>query len=105
MNLLLVDDHGHAVLAVLALAAVQPDRPGVVDHDGEDGDLAHGQAGSDGLEARVDSGDARVDRRDGRAGLLKRRLGDGVVSSAELELNHGANGGCDLLGRVDLSAV
>lgn len=90
-NSLLVDDHRHARLAVLALTAVQPDRAGAVDHDGEGRDLTLGGAGSDGHEARVDTEDARVDRRDGRARIVKVGLSDSVVAGTELELDHGAN--------------
>jgi len=34
LDLLLVDNHGHSVLAMLSLRAVQPHWGGVLDHDG-----------------------------------------------------------------------
>ena len=84
---------------MLALGAVDPEGVRVVDHDGEDGDLAHGLAGGDGLVARVDSEDALVDGRDGQARVVKVGLRHRVVAAAELELDHGADGGGDLLRR------
>lgn len=90
---------------MLGLTAVQPDRGGVVDHDGEGRDLALGGAGSDGLEARVDTEDARVDRRDGRARVVKVGLSDSVVAGTELELDHGANCSGDAVRREDQRVV
>lgn len=97
----LVDDHDHTALAVTALGAVEPDGAGVVDHDAVDGDLTrlHGVHGGD--VASVDTDGRSVNGRDGSAGLVEGGLGDGVVSSHELELDHGADGGGDLVGREE----
>ena len=75
----LIDDHDHALLAVAGLAAEEPDGFGVVDHDGEDGDLAVG--GVDGHEAGFDhgAGGRGVGLGKGDAGRVKGGLGDGVV--------------------------
>lgn len=81
---------------MLSLAAVQPHGLGVVDHDCEDGDHAHGLARVDGLEARVDALDAGVDVGDGDTSVVKGRLGDGVVAGPELELHHGTGLSGDL---------
>lgn len=97
-NLLFIDDQGHALFAVRTLAAEEPHRLGVVDHDGEDGNLALGNAGGDGLVRREDAQGAGVDLLDGLARVVKVGLGDGVVASEKLELDHGARLGLDLLG-------
>lgn len=94
----LVDDHDHAVLAVLALGAVQPHGVGVVDHDGVDGHLAHGGAGGKGNIAGVDAGDVLDEVVDGRARVVEGGLGDGVVAAHELELDGIADGGLDVVG-------
>jgi hypothetical protein len=95
----LVDNHGHAVLAVRASAAEEPQRPGVVDHDGESGNLAHGRAGRNVLEAGPDGGASAVGSGDGgKASLVEAGLSDGVSSSPELELDHGAGCGSDSIG-------
>lgn len=83
-----------------ALATVNPDGLGVVDLDGEDWELALGLASSDGLEARgkvLLAGIGLVER---DARVVEVGLGDGVVASKELELNHGAGLSGDLLGEV-----
>ena len=72
MDLLLVDHTSHAILAVTAvgLGAVEPDRVGVVDGDGEGcGGRRHG--GWD--KAREESASERM------AGISKARLSDSVV--------------------------
>lgn len=96
--LLLIDDQGHALFAVGALAAEEPHRLGVVDHDGKDGNLALGYTGGDGLVRREDTQGAGVDLLDGLARVVEVGLGDGVVTSKELELDHGARLSLDLLG-------
>lgn len=53
------------------LAAEQPEGFGVVDHDGEDGDLALGNAGGGRLERGVDTGNAGVDGGDGDTRIVK----------------------------------
>lgn len=97
-NLLLVNDHHHTVLAVLALGAVQPHGGGALDLDGEDGDLALGGGGGDGLVSGVDALGGGVDVLDGDARVVEGGLDNGVVAAAELELDHGADGGVDLVG-------
>lgn len=81
-----------------ALAAEQPDGLGVVDHDGEDRDLAHGDAGGNGLEGREDAGGAGVDAGDGDAWVVEVGLSDGMVTGPELELDHAAGLGFNLAG-------
>lgn len=81
-----------------SLAAEQPDGLGVVDHDGEDGDLTHGCAGGDRLEGGEDAGGARVDAGDGNAWVVEVGLSDGVVAGPELELDHAAGLGFNLAG-------
>lgn len=82
---------------MLALAAVDPDRLGVVDHDGEDGDLLLGGPGSNGHVAGPDAGDGAVDLVDGRARVVKVGLRDGVVAGPELELDHGPRSSLDVV--------
>lgn len=81
-----------------SLAAVEPDGLGIVNHDGEYGELVLGSAGSDRLKAREDALDSGVDLADGLAGVVKVRLRDGVITGKELKLDHGTGLGLDLLG-------
>lgn len=97
-DILLVDNQGHALFAVGALTAEEPHGLGVVDHDCEDGNLVLGGTGGDGLVRREDAQGAGVDLLDGLARVIEIRLGNGVVASKELELDHGARLGLDLLG-------
>lgn len=97
---LLVDNHGHSAGAVLSLAAENPDGLGIVDHDGEDGDLLLGGTGSNWHEAGPDASNGAVDLGDGSAGVVKVGLGDSVVASPELELNHGSDSSLDVVGVV-----
>lgn len=85
-----------------ALAAVEPQGLGVVDENGVDGHLAEVAALLSRHEAGLDSSDGGAvgGLGDGHAGLVKVGLGDGVVAGPELELDHAAGGGCDLLGPV-----
>lgn len=92
----LVDDHGHTLGAVRSLAAEEPEGLGVVDHDGENGDVV--LVGRDGHEGGEDSGLGGVDVVDGLARVVKVRLGQTVIAVEELELNHGTGLGLDLLG-------
>lgn len=71
-----------------ALAAEEPHGLGIVHHDSKDGNLALGCAGGDGLVCREDALGAGVDFIDGRARMIEVGLGEGVVTSKELELNH-----------------
>jgi len=104
INSRLVDDHDVTVLAVAVLGAVDPDGSGAVDHDGVDGDHAHGGAGGDGQEARVEARHVAV-RRDGLARVVKGGLGDGVVARGELELHRLAGGHAQVVGLVRSRAV
>lgn len=83
---------------MLALAAVQPDGLGILDHDGVDGDHAVSLASVYGLESGVDALDAGVDIGDGYASIVEGGLSDGVVASPELELHHSTRLGLDLVG-------
>ena len=83
---------------MLGLAAVQPQRLLILDHDRVDRNHPHALAGFHGLEARVDTLDAGVDVVDGDTRVVEGGLGDGVVTSPELELHHCAGLGGDLLG-------
>lgn len=96
-NILLVDDHGHTLLTVRSSGTVEPERCGIVDHDGIGGDLELLGAGSRGHGARVDTGDAAVGLVDRSADTVEVGLSDGVCASPELELNHVARSGLDLL--------
>lgn len=87
------------------LGAVDPQRSGVVDLDGVGGDHAGGLRGSDGHVARVEASHVGHDAVDGPAGLVEGRLGHGVVTGNELELNHIAHSGLDVVGRVDQRVV
>ncbi len=77
------------------LRTVQPHGLLVVDHDGEDGNLVLGGAGSGRLERRVD--DRAVAALELNAGVVKVGLGDCVIAGPELELDHGAGLGLDVL--------
>lgn len=85
---------------MLGLAAENPDGLGVIDHDGEDGDLVLGGASSNRHEAGPDTSDRAVDLGNGRAGMVKVGLGDSVVAGPELELNHGSGSSLDVVGVV-----
>lgn len=85
---------------MLALTAKDPDRLGIVDHDGEDGDLLLGGASSHGHEAGPDAGNRAVDLGNGRARVVKVGLCDGVVASPELELDHGTGSSLDVVREV-----
>lgn len=98
---LLVDDHGHAGLAVLPLRAVRPDGLRVVDHDGVHGDLARLLVVHGGDVARVEGGRGRVGLGERHAGVREVGLRHGVVAAHELELHHGAHGGGDAVGREE----
>ena len=100
----LVDNHHHAVGAVLALGAVQPQRVGVVDLDRVGRDHALGGAGRNREEARVEARDVAV-LGDGLARRIKGRLRDGVVAGVELELHKLAGLGRELVWRVGQAAV
>lgn len=103
-NSLLVNDHDHARLAVLARGTVEPHGVRIGDHDGPGGDHAGGGAGGDGHEAREGARLVGV-LGDGRAGGVKGGLGDAVVARAELELHHVARGHLDVVGREDERVV
>lgn len=85
---------------MLALAAEDPDGLGVVDLDGEDGDLLLGGASSNGHEAGPDAGNRAVDLGNRRARVVKVGLCDGVVASPELELDHGTGSSLDVVWEV-----
>lgn len=87
------------------LRAVNPQRSGVVDLDGVGGDHASGLRGRDGHVAGVEASHVGHDAVDGLARLVKGRLGHGVVAGNELELNHVACSGLDVVGRVDQGVV
>jgi len=90
----LVDDHGHPPLAVPSLRAVQPHGLGVSDRDGENRHLA--RAG----RHRLEPGENASDVRNRLAWLVEAGLGNGMVSCPELELNHVANVGLEVVGDV-----
>lgn len=83
-----------------SLAAEDPDGLGVLDHDGEYGQLALVGASLDRLESRLESRAARCALGQRLARVVEVGLRDGVVAVEELELDHGAGLGCDLLGVV-----
>jgi hypothetical protein len=90
-----VDDTDHAVLAVLALAAVEPDGSrGVCDFVGEGGagDLL-------GVGSRHEAGPEAALH--GLAGVGKGGLGNGVVLGPELESDHVTLGRLDAVGLED----
>lgn len=97
-DLLFVDDHRHAALAVLSLAAEEPHGLLVLDGDCVSRNHALGHASRDRHVARVDTFNAGVDISNWHARVVKSRLCDCVVSCPELELHHGSWFGCDLLG-------
>lgn len=92
---LLIDDHGHALLAMGALRAVDPDRSEVLDGNSVRGSV--GSVSSDGHEARVEAGDIAV-HADGLARLVEGGLSNGVVSCGELELHHISHGSLQVVG-------
>ena len=102
MSLLLVDDHGHSTLAMLALGAVKPHRSGVIDFNGP---YRRGCcAGGDRHEARVDTRCIGVEG-NGLARVIEVRLSDGVICGRKLKLYH-ISFSCDYrVGRVCESSV
>lgn len=90
-----IDSHDHAGTAVTGLRAVGPDRGRVVDLDGEDRDLSG--IGGDWLVSRLEANDAGVDLVDGNARVAEGSLDNRVVLGLELELDHAANGGLDVV--------
>jgi hypothetical protein len=94
----LVDNHAHAALAVVALGlrAVEPEWLLILDNDGEDvGVLALGgwhEAGEDGVVV------------DGLAGLGEGRLSEGVILRVEVDLDEVANL-CDDVLRLEVETV
>lgn len=102
---LLVNNHHHTTLAVTTLRAVDPQRGGVVDLDGVGGNHASGLRGSNGHEAGVEASNVAHDAVDGLARLVEGRLGHGVVTGNELELNHIARSGLDVVGREGQGVV
>lgn len=103
-NSRLIDDHHHALLAVVALGAVQPQRVGVVDLDGVGRDHAHRGARRHGQEARVEARDVAV-HADGLARLVEGGLCDGVVAGVELELHKLARLGGQPVGGVGQATI
>jgi len=87
----------------VGLSAVDPDWLGVVDHDGEDGEL--GGADSNGHESRLDACDIRHHLANWFTWLVESGLGDSVVLDVELKLNHAARSSSDLIRRVCQGAV
>lgn len=88
-SLLLVDDHGHTSLAMLALRAVEPQRSRAIDENGVCG--SHDGVGCDWHEARVKTSGVGEGVY-GVAWLVEGGLCDGVVCWCELELYHISNG-------------
>lgn len=82
---------------MLALTAENPDGLGVVDLDGENGNLLLGSAGSNGHEAGPDARNRTVDLGNWRARVVEVRLCDGVIASPELELDHGTGSSLDVV--------
>lgn len=95
-DILLVNDHGHSVLAMLGLRAVDPYWRRVVDHDGIcwrcRGRSRHRH------EARVETRCAGLVQSDRLAWLGEGGLRDGVVVGRELELHHVADVRLDVVG-------
>jgi len=94
---ILVDDHDHSALAMFALRAVDPHGSRGVDEDGICGDCC--SACSHWHEATVDTCNVRH-HTNGHAGRVECGLCDCVVTNAELELYHIANGGSHVVRRV-----
>lgn len=90
---------------MLSLRAVDPEWRGVVDHDAKYRGLSLGLAGRSRLEAGVEARDVGAVHADGLAGLGEGRLGRGVVATNELELNHIARVGRNLLGLESRTTV
>lgn len=101
-SLLLVDDHGHAGLAMLGLRAVDPHGRGGINEDSISRDLRIGRRNRH--ETGEDACDARV-QGDRLAWVVEIGLRDTVVLGHELELHHVAFGGDDVVGRVSEGAV
>lgn len=81
---------------MLALRTVEPGGGGAVDENGVG--WGRGVGGGDGHEARVDAGHTVVVERDGLAGVVEVGLGHGVVLGVELELDHVAYVGFEVVG-------
>jgi hypothetical protein len=101
-SLLLVDDHGHAGLAMLGLCAVDPHGRGGINEDSKsrDGRISR----LNGHETREDACDAGV-QGDRLAWVVEVGLYDRVVLGHELELHHVAFGGDDVVRRVSEGAL
>lgn len=88
---------------MFCLAAEQPHRLLVLDHDGVSGNHALGHASLYRLVARVDASDVRHNVANGHTRVVEGRLCHCVVASPELKLNHGSWLCCDLF-RPELEA-
>ena len=84
-NVLLVNNHGHSVLAMLSLRTIQPHGLCVVDHDSVC--RCHGCGRRHRHISRAETSDVAV-LCDGRTWVIECRLGDGMICGCELELNH-----------------
>lgn len=87
--------HSHAILTMIALATIEPNRIGVIHFNAEG---AGRLADANGEETRVDA------VRGGFAGLVEGALDDGVVARVEVEFDGGADGGAEDVGLEDEAA-
>lgn len=87
---------------MLSLTTIEPHGCSGVYHHG----VSRGGSGgsSDGHEAGVDAGEVGV-HGDGLAGSVEGGLRDGVVVGGELELDHVADGGFDVVGVVGKGSI
>jgi len=99
----LINNHDHSLLAMASLRAINPNRSRVINRNSVCG-RGRGR-GTDGHEAGVETNSARRVESDGLAGLCEGRLSDSVVVGRELELDHVAYRGFDVVGAVGEGAV
>jgi len=94
----LINDHGHALPAVINLAAVYPESSAAIYRDCIDRNRSSPR--SDRHVARPEARIGAVNLRDWYTGIIEIRLSNGVVARQEMELNEITRSSSDIIGKV-----